>query len=160
LLVACSGGLDWREVTWPEGGFVVLLPGRPSADSRQIRLGTEELAMTVLRVRVDPFLYGAGYAPLPESIDAPTRDRLIEWAARGLIDNIDALERSSRDTTVGGHRCQDLEAAGSVRSKAVAMRARVCVTGRRLHQLLVIAPLDRIGDTDATLFLQSLRFTD
>lgn len=160
MVAACSPALDWREVTWPEGGFVVVLPGRPSAESRRIRFGDHDLQMTMLHVRADPFLYGAGYAPLPDGLDAAARGRVAEWALHALAGNFDAKEPTIRDARVGGHPCYDLEAAGSVQARAVAVRGRVCVTGRRLHQLLVIGPADRIGDADAPLFLQSLRFTD
>ena len=36
LLCACNPALDWRELSWPAGGFSVLLPGRPDEAQRDL----------------------------------------------------------------------------------------------------------------------------
>ena len=55
LSAGCYPALDWREVSATDGGFAVLLPGKPRRETREVRIGPYALQMTMLSVRADPF---------------------------------------------------------------------------------------------------------
>lgn len=156
-LSACSSGLDWRELQWPEGGFAVLLPTRPSKESRPTRIGEYTLQLTLLPARVEPFVYGAGYADLPTGLDSSARDRLVVAARDSLLKNVAGKPSSERTTKLADFPCQEFEAEGTVEQRVLVMAARVCVTDRRYYQLVAIAPKSRAAEMDATLFLRSLK---
>lgn len=159
-LAACSSGLDWRELQWPEGGFAVLLPTRPSKESRPVRIGEHTVELTVLPARVEPFVYGVGYADLPVRFDPSSRDRFVAAAQESLLGNIAGKPSSERATRLGEFPCQEFEAEGTVEQRSLVMAARVCVTDRRYYQLVVIAPKSRAADMDAALFLGSLKLLE
>lgn len=156
-ITACSSGLDWRELQWPEGGFSVLLPARPSKESRPVTIGEYTLQLTVLPARVEPFVYGVGYAVLPVAFDAAARERFVVAALNSLQRNIAGEPGSVRATRLGDFPCQEFEAEGTVEQRALMMAARVCVTDKRYYQLVAIAPKSRAADMDGTLFLGSLK---
>jgi hypothetical protein len=165
ITAGCYPALDWREVTSTEGGFVVLLPARPGSDTRNVRIGERSLSMTMLSVRVDAYLYGAGYAKLNEAIDAPGQAKLLEDAQRALLANFGAnssapvryLAGDNRLATLDGHPCVTINAEPTVNQRSLALNARLCATSDRFFQLVSLAPRDRVTDADATLFLSSLR---
>lgn len=157
---SCSDRLDWRELQWPEGGFAVLLPTRPSKESRPVTIGEHTLQLTVLPARVEPFVYGAGYAELPVTFDAAARERFVMAARDGLLRNIAGQPSNERATPLGAYPCRQFETVGEVEHRALVMAARVCVTDKRYYQLVAIAPKSRATDMDATLFLGSLKLLD
>ena len=98
LMAGCYPALDWREVTVVEAGFVVLLPSRPSRDTRQVRIGPHTLSMTMLSARADGFLYGVGYAKLDKEIGTPAQAALLDDARTALLANFGAnLPHASGD---------------------------------------------------------------
>jgi hypothetical protein len=160
LLTACSGRLDWRELQWPEGGFAVLLPTRPSKESRPVRIGGHTLQLTVLPARVEPFVYGVGYADLPGVFDSAARESLAAAARDSLLSNIAGAASNERIARLGEFPCREFEAEGTIEQRTLVMAARVCITDKRYYQLVAIAPKSRAADMDATLFLGSLRLLE
>jgi hypothetical protein len=157
LIAACSSGLDWRELQWPEGGFAVLLPGRPSKETRPVTIGARTLNLTVLPVRVEPFVFGVGYADLPASLDHAAREQLVIDARDSLLANMSAKATTERSTPLDGFPCREFEAQGSAEQRTFAMAARVCATDRRYLQLVSLAPQPRAGELDSAVFLGSLK---
>jgi hypothetical protein len=51
-LASCSGPLDWREFRWDEGGFSVLLPGKPDKNTRAVKIGERSVEMTLFAKRI------------------------------------------------------------------------------------------------------------
>src|SRR5579871_447295 len=74
---ACSPALDWRDFTWPDGGFSVLLPARPTPETREISVGPLRLDMHLFSASVAGDVYAAGYAELPAGMDGAARERLL-----------------------------------------------------------------------------------
>ncbi len=157
VLTACSSRLDWRELQWAEGGFAVLLPTRPSKESRPVHIGEHTLQLTVLPARVEPFVYGVGYADLPGVFDAAARERFTAAARDSLLNNISGKASNERVSRLGEFPCQEFEAEGTVEQRTLVMAARVCTSDKRYYQLVAIAPKARAGDMDAALFLGSLK---
>lgn len=157
VLTACSSGLDWRELQWPEGEFAVLLPARPAKETRPVTIDGHALQLTVLPARVEPFLYGVGYADLPSVSDPATRERFLRAARDSLLANLGATAKIERTSRLNEFPCQEFEAEGTIEQRPLSMAARVCITDKRYYQLVAIAPQQRAAEMDATLFLGSLR---
>jgi hypothetical protein len=161
LTAGCYPALDWREVSAADGGFAVLLPGKPQRETRQVRIGLHALQMTMLSVRADPFLYGAGYAQVPERLDGANRERLLNDARDALLMNFGPTIRhdpgEGRLGALDGHPCIALNAQPTVDGRALELNARLCVTDAHLYQVVSLAPRDRAVDADASFFLGSLK---
>jgi len=161
LIIGCYPALDWREVVATDGGFAVLLPAKPSRERRQVHIGQLALHMTMLSVRVDSFLYGAGYAALSTSTDAKARADLLNDAKTALLanfgTNLSHQPGEGRLAFLDGHPCVAFNAYPTVNTRALSLSARLCITDRHLFQVVALAPRDRAAAADASLFLGSLR---
>ena len=161
LVSGCYPALDWREVPARDGGFAILLPAKPQRDTRQVQIGQHALQMSMLSVRIDRFLYGAGYAELPRSLDHLERATLLHHARSALLKNFGANVAQepgeARHATLDGHPCVALNAYPIVATRAIALSARLCATDRYFYQIVSLPPRDRAADADASLFLGSLR---
>lgn len=161
LITGCYPALDWREVVSTDGGFAILLPAKPTRDSRQVRIGQQALHMTMLSVRVESFLYGAGYAALPTSTDAKARADLLNDARTALLanfgTNVNHEPGEARLAFLDGHPCIAFNAYPNVDTRALSLSARLCITERQLFQVVSLAPRARAAAADASLFLGSLR---
>ncbi|MFM9882396.1 MAG: hypothetical protein ACKVQT_05165 [Burkholderiales bacterium] len=161
LAAGCYPALDWREVSAADGGFAALLPGKPRRETREVRIGTHVFQMTMLSVRVDPFLFGAGYARLPVGLEGEERAALLNHARDALLMNFGPTLRhdpgEGRLGLLDGHPCIALNARPTVDGRALELNARLCVTDEHLYQLVSLAPRDRAADADASLFLGSLK---
>ncbi len=161
LITGCYPALDWREVASTEGGFAILLPAKPTSDSRAVRIGRQSLQMTMLSVRVDSFLYGAGFAALPTSTDVKARADLLNDAGIALLANFGANVNhepgEGRLAFLEGHPCIVFNAYPNVDTRALSLSARLCITDQKLFQVVSLAPRDRAAAADASLFLGSLR---
>lgn len=161
LMAGCYPALDWREVAVVEAGFVVLLPSRPSRDTRQVRIGPHTLSMTMLSARADGFLYGVGYAKLDKEIGTPAQAALLDDARTALLANFGAnLPHASGDQRLAAlesHPCVTIDAHPIINNRSLSLSARLCATGTHLYQLVSLAPRDSATAADASLFLGSLR---
>ncbi len=161
LSAGCYPALDWREVSATDGGFAVLLPGKPRRETRAVRIGPYALQMTMLSVRADPFLFGAGYARLPGRLDGGDRAKLLNHARDALLMNFGPTMRHDpgelRFGALDSHPCIALNARPTVDGRALELNARLCVTDEHLYQVVSLAPSDRAADADASIFLGSLK---
>jgi hypothetical protein len=160
LLAGCYAAFDWREFTWNAGGFSVLLPGKPSRESREAAIGAQRLTLEVFSLRVEGAVFGVGWADLPQGLDDAARARLLADARDGLYRNVGATPGEERIVSVGGHVAREFRGEGTRDGKALGIAGRVLATDRRFYQLLVIAPASTMGTIDVPLFLGSLKLRD
>ena len=154
---ACSPALDWREFSWPDGGFAVLLPGKPRSESRPIVIDGVEVTLRMFSVRAEGLAFGVGYADFPPGGGAAARERRLAATRDALVGNIDGRVTSESEVTLDGHRGLDFRAQGRVRDANFLLAGRIYATGDRLYQLAVVGQEDAAARADAELFLGSFR---
>ncbi len=154
---ACSPALDWRDFTWPDGGFSVLLPARPTPETREISVGPLRLDMHLFSASVAGDVYAAGYAELPAGMDGAARERLLGDAQTAFARNVGGTAEALQHNAVAGFPCRQFSVAGTSGRRAVRLTARVCVTDRRFYQLVHIGPPEHAATADVPLFLGSFK---
>lgn len=157
LCAACSPALDWREFSWPDGGFAVLLPGKPRSESRALALDGVEVTMRMFSVRADGLAFGVGYADFPPGASEAVQSRRIAATRDALVTNIDGRLASQADIALDGHRGIDFRAEGRVGDAGYFVAGRVYAVGDRLYQLAVVGRQEAAATADAELFLGSFR---
>src|SRR5262249_58151999 len=75
VLAACSPELDWREFTSAEGRDTVMLPARPTRETRELVLAGTRVRMQMVTAQVSGTAFAVAYADLPSAADAPRTDR-------------------------------------------------------------------------------------
>jgi hypothetical protein len=157
LCAACSPALDWREFSWGEGGFAVLMPGKPRSESRALSIDGVEVTMRMFSVHADGLAFGVGYADFPPGAGDAVRSRRIAATRDALVANIDGRLASQSDVALDGHRGIDFRAQGRVRDAGYFVAGRVYAVGDRLYQLAVVGREDAAAKADPELFLGSFR---
>jgi hypothetical protein len=150
LLVACTPGLDWRELKSAEGHFSAVMPGKMLFEARPLS-GAPGVTMYLWSARAGNSLFGVGYADYPAAdagILERTRDALIA-NLRGRVIEDTPLRRNG---FVG--RTLVAEAGDT------ALRAQWLIAGGRLYQLAVLGPKTAIAAADLDLFFSSFRPLD
>lgn len=158
----CSESVEWREFRWEGAGFAVLLPARPSKDTRSVKLGAVTLDLTLFRTEPDGSAVAIGYADLPAGLAPAARLQLLEQARDAFLANVGATERTSEAVALAGHPGLAFRGTGAVNAagKRLVVAGRVYATDRRFYQQLMIAPAGHPIERDATLFFGSLRLIE
>ncbi len=158
LLCACNPALDWRELSWPAGGFSVLLPGRPDEAQRDLMVGATALHMHLLTVHAQGQIYAVGHADLPANLGAQARTQLLVDAQAGLARNVQAdagpLPAPPAAAPMAGLDCRDFSLNGHASEHPVEVFGRVCTSNQRFYELLVVGAG---AAEDRLLFLGSFR---
>ena len=157
LVAACSPALDWREFNYAEGGFAVLLPGKPRSESRTVAIDGVEVTMRMFSVHVEGLAFGAGYADFPPGANAEVRTRRLAATRDALVANIDGRVTSQGALTLEAHPGIDFRARGRLRDANYVLAGRVYAVGDRLYQLAVVGREEAAPKADTELFLGSFR---
>ncbi len=172
-LAACSPALDWRTFSWPQGGFSVLLPGKPVEDTREVDVGALKLTLHLFSVRVEEGIWAAGYADLPPGLALAGREQLLVDAENAYRRNVgaampaaDAAAHAASNTVSStasdatGLLCRNVEARGQAARHDLVLSARLCASTARYYPLISIGPVVASSGTatsDIASFLASLR---
>lgn len=156
LAAACTPGLDWREFSWDDGGFAVLLPGKPTKETRIVQIGGRALTLTLFRTEPAGAAVAVGFAELPVALDADGRARLLADARDALLKNVGASGGGDA-TVIEGFPGLAFHGAGTGGANKLMIAGRVYATDRRFYQLLFIGPPDLPIVADLPLFFGSFR---
>lgn len=169
-LVACSPRFDWREIKSTEGGFSILMPGKPQSATREIAFDGGAIRMTVLSTGVGPTLFAAGVARLPPEAVAPAQlDATLTRFRAALVHNIAGRETAVQPVALpaaaaAGHVVrggQSVEARGRVGKdrRSGQLAARFHVVDDRLYQVVAIGADGELTADVLDTFFSSFRLT-
>jgi hypothetical protein len=147
LAAACSPQLDWRELRSQEGGFVAVLPGKPTLEERELS-GAHGALMHMWSARSGGAVYGVGYVDAPDAgpeLVARTRDALAANIAGRLVED--------REFTQGAARGREFRAE----SANATLVARVLAGDRRLYQIAIVGSKGSIAPAGVETFFASFR---
>jgi hypothetical protein len=164
LLGACSPTYNWREVRAEDGGCLVLMPARPSKQTRAIELAGLRVDMAMQGAQAADTAFSVATVALPDDADE-TRQRALEAMRVGMVRNIAGDERSVRalevpvvDTlglAVGTVAGVEVEAVGRMRDKEATLIARFVAAGPKAWQCVVLGT--HVEREPAATFLQSFK---
>jgi hypothetical protein len=154
FLAACYPELDWREFTWPQGRFSVLLPGRPAHGWREVALAGRAVRMDMVSVQIKGLAFGVAYADLPADADPM---RVINESRDALIRNISGRITTEHAVEIDGARGIEFEAEGATQEARMRLAARILVGAGRFYQIVFVGREERAAAVDTALFLGSFK---
>ncbi|MDB5797526.1 MAG: hypothetical protein JWP36_1428 [Paucimonas sp.] len=153
LLCACSPALDWREVRATDSPYTVLMPAKPSVQTRQVTLDGARLDMTMQGAEVSDVTFAIGSVTLPDHRQALAAAVALQAA---LVRNLGATIKQQKTVTVDGLPMQEISAQGkSPRGAALDLHARFAARGNRAYQALVVGPVGKVSAQASETFLES-----
>jgi hypothetical protein len=153
----CSPERDWREFEWTQGGFSVLLPGKPRKEARTVKIDDTAVPLEMLSLQTKGAAYGVGYADFPPGGSREVQARRLAAARDQLVGNIAGELKSDKEISVGGHPGREFRADGKVAGEPFVTSARVVAVGDRLYEVAVVARAEQAAAADSDLFLGSFK---
>jgi hypothetical protein len=158
VLAGCAPELDWRELSVPEGGFAVLLPGKARAEARTLDTTAGALTMTMYAVSLKQGTMAVAYTDYPAAALAGEHGREQLNAERdALLRNIGAAAHSEEEIVIGGLPGRQVYAEGRTGARGVLLKARFVVVGNRLYQIAYVGEHGGLATADIDMFLTSFK---
>ncbi len=150
-LCACDPKFNWREVHGKEVPFTVLLPAKPATLSRPIRLGEQQVTMSMTGAEVDHVSFAVGSVTMADPTQARAALNLMQTA---LVNNINGKSKTLSATG----DAVDIEAAGTPPGAApMLLIAHFAVNGNRVYQVIVLGPEKEVVREEAATFISSFK---
>lgn len=156
---ACTPALDWREVRPPDSGAVLLMPCKPSGQTRRVLLAGKPVVMALHACSANGQTWGLSFA----DVDDPARlGEAIEALRSAAAANIGA-SAPGQPTPLAVPGATPHPSSGSLRlsgrqpsGEALQMQLALFAHGSRVFQATVLGP-NRVDD-EAEAFFFSIRF--
>jgi hypothetical protein len=169
-LTACSPTYDWREIQPADEPLALMLPGKPSALTRQINLDGVIVSMRMHGALVKESSFTAAWAELDESkvdindrpafrkkaLDAMqvsmTRNIAGTVASREAV-NVRLINETSQP--VGQVPGERLTIRGTARGSAATLHGVFVSFGARVYQFVVIG--ENVPESEVKTFIESIQ---
>ncbi|MHB8667076.1 MAG: hypothetical protein ACYC7B_06095 [Burkholderiales bacterium] len=158
MLGACAPELDWRELSVPEGGFAVLLPGRAHREARPVETAAGRLTMTMYASSLKQGTMAVAYTDYPAAALAGEHGReQLEAQRDALLHNIGAAAHAEEDVVIAGLPGRQVYAEGRAGARELVLKARFVVAGKRLYQIAYVGDRGGLAMADIDMFLTSFK---
>ena len=144
-LVACVPEHNWREASPAQGGFVVMMPGKPDSMSREIDLNGLKIKMHMIGSKIEPVSYTVAWVHTESAAQA---QKAVEAMRLGMLKNLGLADQAGRPVQVrlkpiagqerGGEPVKTAGLALEVQGPAQKMQARFVAYGKRALQVVVV----------------------
>jgi hypothetical protein len=147
-LSACSPKYDWRDYRSADAPYAVLFPAKPATQTRTIQLDQLTASMTMTASDIDGVVFAIGVVQLADAAQAPAALTAMQTA---MVKNIGGTITSSKQIPTGG---VDIEASG----QAMRLLGRFVAKDKRVYQIVIIGPAQKIEAEPAETFFTSFKF--
>lgn len=154
LLSACTPSHDWREIHGDSAPYTVLLPAKPTSQTRQITLSGMAVTMTMTSAEVDRTAYAVGSVA---TVDPAAAKKIMLAMKAALVAHVDGavLKERAVDNIDGSQF--DLEATGSPKGESRVVVARFVAHDRFAYQVIVTGPAKSVGRDNIDTFMTSFK---
>jgi hypothetical protein len=160
LLAAAAQDAGWMEFKGKEGGFTVLMPGKPREIQQAVRTPTGTIDVTLYAVerRGGEASYAVGFAEFPEqSVATGTVGRRLDIARDGAVaqakGTLISEKRISIDKYPGRELRIDVESKSNVLTRFYAVK-------NKLYQLVVAGTREQVDSKDTEKFFDSFKLPE
>jgi hypothetical protein len=146
-LSACSPKYDWRDYRSPDAPYAVLFPGKPATQTRVVKLGQQDVSMSMSAADIDGVVFAIGSAQLADAAQVPAA---LEAMQTAMVKNIEGAVTSSKILPNGALA---VEASG----KTLRLMGRFLSKERRIYQVVVIGPAQKIDAETVETYFSSFK---
>ena len=154
LLGGCTPTHDWREIRQERPSFSVLMPAKPSSQTREIKLGEAKVSMTMTAVEVDHATYAVGSVELADSKAAKDAMLQMKTALVGRLDNKIRKEDIVDNPTESRI---DVEAVGTPKGESRIVIARFIAQEKYAYQIVLTGPEKTVTRDQIDTFMTSFK---
>jgi hypothetical protein len=156
-LAACSPALDWREVRVEGREAAVLLPCKPSAHARQVRLGEDSVKLTLQACQAAGMTWGVASADVADPSRVGAALQALREASAGNLGSPSAAALPLQVAGATPQAASGRAAYAGRRPDGQPVQAQVAVFSRGtvVYQATVLG--ERVSVEAADTFFGSLR---
>jgi hypothetical protein len=147
-------GPGWKEFAPKDGRFRVLMPGTPKREKQDTESDFGKGVLVMHTVERGGLIYGANYCDFPAAIKKAPADKVLDSSRDGCVDNLNGKLLLDKKVKLGEHPGREVRVG--VEGGRV-FRARVYLVGRRLYQVVVFGPGEKVTSKEADKFLDSFK---
>ncbi len=161
LLAPAIGEPKFQEFNSKDGGFKVLMPGKPVERIQEQKSAAGILKFTMYIVDLGQMAsYIAAFNDFPDKvIEALPVAKHLDNCRDGNIKSFGKLI-SEKKITFGRQKHSGREILLEKADKTAQYRARIYLVGNRLYQIVLVGPREVVQADTATKYLESFQLTD
>ena len=161
LLTACSPKFDWRSVQDAASPYTVLMPGKPSELSREIRLGQQTVTMHMTATQIDGVNFAVGAAKMSDATQAQMtisiiKSNLVQKMAGHITHEKTTVANSDGKITFNDE-FGAISSPASMAASPTRMLGRLVAHDNWVFQILVVGPEKDINEEAVETFLTSFK---
>lgn len=134
-LSACSPQYDWRDYHSNDAPYAALFPGKPTSQTRAVKLGNLDVDMTMTATEIDGVVFAVGSAQLPDAAQTPAA---LEAMKTALVNNIGGTVTTAKTSASSTQTVLDVEAKGRQNGEPMLLIGRFFAKDRRVYQVIVM----------------------
>ena len=143
----------FKEFRSDEGGFAVLMPGKPKAQNQVLDTPVGKVNMVMYMAGSGSAGCAVSYADYPaQLINSTDPQKTLDGARNGAIKNVSGKLISETSINFHGLPARDIRIEIS---KKALVTTRLILAGPRFYQLMFIAPTDKGHEQDISKFFDS-----
>lgn len=152
--LACADP-QWKTFRSDEGGFTILMPGKPVSGKQGVRATDRAVAVQVYSVRLENEAYTVSFANYDKFDNQGARaESALDATINGIVNNVKGTISESKGMTLSGNPGK---AVKFTMPGGLSGRAQVFLAKGRIYQLFVIGAQARVSSADADKFFGSFR---
>lgn len=144
-----TGG--WIKYSSERGRFSVVMPTQPSPRDQPIDSAAGPTVNHVFMSVKGSAAFAVSYADYPQASDSADPQVVLDNVRQGALNGIKGTLVSSRRIMHKGYPGREFQAS----TKGALYTSRIYLVGNRLYQLVVVAPVGALSDTEINRFLTS-----
>lgn len=156
LLIVIAGcqRSTWREFNLSEGGFSIVMPGKPSKQIVKTNSAIGPIDFFLLTLEQEDVVYMVGYSDYPDTfLQSNTQDSLLDIACYGAVVNLKGNLVSRSVISINEHPGREMKIE-QANGKTIYL-TRLFLVGRRLYQVTVLTLKRKEISNDDKKFLDS-----
>jgi hypothetical protein len=150
---------DWLEFAVPEGGFTILMPGKPDKQTIPVTIPGEETSMYLYSFKSpEGAAFIASYSDMKLDLDGENKVKsFLDGVMVGQVKSNEAnMLLTERLISLGGYRGREF----TIKTPAGINTCRVYLVGNRVYQIFFVKPDGyRDGEKSGPRFLDSFKLT-
>ena len=163
LLVSCVAVAFQTDKAWPtfdspEGRFSVLMPTKPTVETKDIDSAVGKLTMYAYSSSSSVGYFMVSFGDYPrEAVDAAQREAVLDGVRGGVLKGLEAEIISDEKITFEGYPGREFKAKRTLEGNEIVFNWKIVLVGRRLYQLAAATSKDNAGSPEIAKFLTSFK---
>ena len=155
----CCQQVTWQELSSGEGGFSVLMPGKPIEEMQKVNTQRGVIGMHIFTLKRKGIAYAASYNDYPEVIARlHNAEKMLTGARDGVISSVRGKLLSEFIISIGTYPGREVQIA--LGDGKYVMRTRFYLVKNRLYQVGVITPKQDIYSKNVTKYFESFKLQE